>query len=253
LAAFKRQHQALMPLARKMKCLPTLDQALDYIKENDLYSGEWHENETRRRNRVAKTLSYIGKTFDPSKSKNGSVPLGKYDVWVAKQYPQGIKGARHSNRPDMTVERRAVSISPRWISVAMSVIDFLLIVDAKPDGGLPQWRAEQMWNTLKQRGAIKVGWDQRKWRLLRETLASHEVINIVDRSYKIGEKAMCWATGRLFPFLRNWAVKAIKVIKGLASKIDNRRNRELNTVVEVATPAFGEPTEPNAQPPPNTS
>lgn len=251
--SFKRQHEALLILARRMKCLPTLEQALDYIKENGLYSGDWHDHEKRRKHRVKTLLAYIGKTFDSNKSAKGSVPLGKYDNWVAKEYPHGIKGIRQSNRPDMTVERRSVSVSRQWVSVAMSVIEFLLLIDGMPDGGLPQWRAEQLWNALKNRGAIKVSWDQRKWRLLRETLVAHEVITITDRTYKFGEKAMCWATGKFFPFLRNWAKKAVKALKGMAVQFENIRDKVLNTVVEIADPVLVRSTDPNAQPPPDTS
>lgn len=254
--SFKRQREALLRLCRRLKYVPEIDEALAFIESNKLFSGDWEDNLEKRRQRVQGILGFIARTFDPAKLNNGHVEIGKYDEWVKKRFPNGIGSKRRANDREGTVTCRSVSVSPEWISAALSILDFLLIVDPCPDGALPQERAKQMWIGLTDRSAIKEKWDSRKWLVLRETLVKREIIQITDRKFQPG-KAMRWAVAKFFPFLGLWAQKAVKVIKGLGGVVlNNRKKKEHNTLGETDTPIFSHPAKNDhlhrAKPPPDT-
>jgi hypothetical protein len=46
--SFKRQKEALFQLARYLKRVPTEEEALAFLQEKRLFSGNWEENLTRR-------------------------------------------------------------------------------------------------------------------------------------------------------------------------------------------------------------
>lgn len=254
--SFKRQREALLGLCRRLKYVPEIDEALAFIESNKLFSGDWEDNLEKRRQRVQGILGFINQTFDAAKLNSGHVEIGKYDEWVKKRFPNGINSKRRANDREGTITCRSVSVSPEWISAALSIIDFLLLVDPCPDGALPQERAKQMWLALNDRSAIKEKWDSRKWLILRETLVNYEIIQITDRKFEPG-KAMRWAVAKFFPFLRLWARKAVKAIKGLGGVLSNNsKKKEHNTLGETDTQIFSHPANNDhlhrAKPPPDT-
>ena len=50
--SFKRQKEALMRYARYLKRVPTLDEVLKYLQEQNLFTGPWEQNEARRHRRL---------------------------------------------------------------------------------------------------------------------------------------------------------------------------------------------------------
>ena len=82
--AFLRNHEDLRPFARafykKHQTFPTVEDALDWLKNTGRYSGDWEENEAHRAHRVAQVLAYIEQTFDPAK-------LERFTIGSTSMYP----------------------------------------------------------------------------------------------------------------------------------------------------------------------
>jgi hypothetical protein len=210
--SFERQRQALLQLARSLKRVPKLDEALAFLRENRLYSGCWCENLSRRKARVDSILKFIARTFDANKSSSaaksghGHVNAGKYDAWAAKKFPQGIVGGKSRwVTPDgevVAVEQR-IQVDPRFIAVFLAICEYALILDKNRDGTLPHDRAEGLWHALLTEGRISVKFCARKRAVCREAMVSYGVVEITDRHYGPNQ-AMKWALGQFFPFLGLW-------------------------------------------------
>jgi hypothetical protein len=69
--SFKIQFDALLFFCRIKGRVVSLPEALNYIKEKGLYSGDWADNEEKRKERVAWILRYIARTFDAAKARKG--------------------------------------------------------------------------------------------------------------------------------------------------------------------------------------
>ena len=63
--SFERQRKLLLKMARLLKRVPTVDEALKFIQDNGLFTGTWAN--PARRGRVRGILKFIAKTFDPKK------------------------------------------------------------------------------------------------------------------------------------------------------------------------------------------
>jgi len=207
--SFKRQLIALQRLARYLKRVPTVDEALDFIRDNGLFSGAWAN--PGRRCRVRGILKFIAKTFDAKKcTKQGQgVNIGKYDAWAKSKFPNGIGGGKRKVVTDEFEIReinRCGRIEWEFISIFVSVCEFLLLVDKRPDGSLPHERAMKLWNHLHKHGLVQVQFDNRKWAACRDGLEKYGVIKVTDRNYE-ANKAMKWAVGTYFPLLVLWKTK----------------------------------------------
>jgi len=204
--SFARQHEALRRFARALKRVPTLEEALDYIRDNGLFTGTWDDNFNRRRGRVSETLEYIGRTFDSAKCSKGSVNVGKYDAWAKKKFPHGIvSDKKRWLTPDGEIIEinHQIHVGPKFIAVFAAVCEFGLLVDKNEDESLPHRRAKEIWNTLYAKKLVPVPFDDRKWAVCREELVERNIIRITDRLFGPG-KAMRWAIGRFFPQLGLW-------------------------------------------------
>ena len=204
--SFERQRQALLRYSRYLKRVPSLEEALAYIRENNLFTGAWEQNLTRRKARVGGILQFIEQTFDTSKLANGSVNVGKYDEWARKKFPNGLTGA---GRRDLSEEGEIVQagndvhVPVSFVAVFMAVAEFTLLIDKNEDGSLPHNRAEELWQSLWAKGIVPVAFDSRKWAVCRDELERYGVIVVTDRSYGPG-KAMRWDVGVYFPGLGLW-------------------------------------------------
>jgi hypothetical protein len=208
--SFKRQHEALLRLARSLKRVPALSEAMEFIHVHNLFTGTWDDNLDRRTARVMYILKLIGQTFDASKCGSGAVPIqvnvGKYDAWAAQRFPNGILGDK---RCDLTeygevVERKhREQVDHEFVAVFLAVCEFTLSVDKNDDDRFPQSRAEAIWKRLYASGTISINFNDRKWAVCRDALDAMGVINVIDRSYSPG-KAMKWLLGKYFPFLGLW-------------------------------------------------
>jgi hypothetical protein len=235
--SFKRQKEALFRLARHLKRVPTLPEALQFIKDERLFSGSWEENQEKRKARVKSILKFIARTFDASKCAKGSVNVGKYDAWAARKFPNGLIGAK---RKGLTEEGEVVEaghglqVSSQFIAIFVAVCEFALRIDTNEDGTLPHNRAQGIWKALYARGLVTEQFCARKWAVCREALVKYGIIQITNRQYGPG-KAMEWAVGTYFPGLRLWKAPKRRSLLGpgvLVSARGKRRKqatRKLNT------------------------
>lgn len=206
--SFKRQLHALLPLARRLRRVPDLAEALAFIRDNDLFTGAWADNEARRESRVQWLLGHIATTFDPARCGTaGSVPLGKYDGWVERKFPDGVVEVRRSRRMNedgevVTVEQ-ATRVPAAFLKVMMPVLDLILVTDPNDNHAVPHRRAEEVWRSLVEAGETDIPFDARKWAAAREVLHRLGVVNVYDREFRCG-KAMRWEVGLYFPGLGLW-------------------------------------------------
>ena len=196
--SFRRQLYGVLPLARKLKRVPTVEEAELHIKANCLFSGDWEDNQAARTRRIEWIIKYIAQTFDPAKCSKGQIELGKFDAYVRQRFPEGICFEESRLNQDGETYRRETFVDCDWISKALGIIDHAL-TDRNQDQSLPQERAKQHWLAI-----YKTGWDDQKWKAVRETLSKSEVVKIIDRTYYPGQ-AMKWDWGAFFPGRHNYA------------------------------------------------
>lgn len=242
--SFVRQRQALLKMARLLKRVPTVDEALKFIQDNGLFTGAW-ENSARRI-RVRGILKFIARTFDPKKCTkvgrtNLAVNVGKYDAWAKAKFPTGIGGGRRKIVTD-TFEikevHRSGHIDWRFISVFTSVCEYCLLIDKRPDDSLPHERAKAIWNWLQKNGLVTVPFDNRKWAVCRDTFDKLNIIKVTDRNYGQG-CAMKWSVGQYFPMLGLWKTKKEPSLLGPVSW-DNfnkkKTSRQHNSLLHQKSP-----------------
>ncbi len=204
--SFARQREALVRLARSLKRVPALYEALAFLREEHLFTGPWEQHFSRRRARVRDILRFIARTFDAGKCARGSVNVGKYDAWAAERFPRGLTGKKRRDlTPDGEVmERGGVTrAKAAFLATFLAVCEFAIVMNRNQDQTLPTKRAEALWESLYAKGLVKVRFCARKWAVCREAMIRHGVIRITDRSYGPGH-AMRWDVGPYFPFLGLW-------------------------------------------------
>ncbi len=215
-----RQREALLALARSLRRVPTLEEALEHIRRNGFYTGTWAENFKRRRSRVRGILTFIARTFDASRcrgkcGKTASVPhwfqqnADKYAPWALKKFPDGLAGGKRKVvglDGDVVKVGQVVHVGPQFIAAFVAVCEFCLLVDPNTDGTLPHHRAKELWNALQGIGLFSVPFCPRKWAVCREELVRWGIVTITDRQFHAG-KAMGWAVGTFFPCLGLWKTR----------------------------------------------
>jgi hypothetical protein len=215
--SFVRQREVLFRYARYLKRVPTVQEGLKYLRDQNLFTGTWEENQTRRETRVRDILKWMAGTFDASKCAKGSVNVGKFDAWAAKKFPLGlIDGKRNAH------------VSTRFIAVFMAIAEFTLLINKNQDDSLPHDRAEELWKSLYTKGLIPVTFCARKWAACRDELERHGIIRITDREYHTG-KAMQWEVGEYFPGLGLWRGTRHRGVGCLPKERTRTREQEHNT------------------------
>ncbi|MEK6259015.1 MAG: hypothetical protein AABP62_10410 [Planctomycetota bacterium] len=212
--SYKRQQDALLELCRRLRRVATIEEGLQFIRVNMLFSGDWSENESRRRSRVKGLLKRIALTFDPNKCRASKdsldirkINVGKYNQW-ARNFVGTVTGIkRHVDEYGNVLERRGASVDWKWVSFFLSVVEYCCVTCRNEDGSFPQDWAEEVWLKLLDARQITVKWDDRKWKVARDWLERKGVIKIVDRNWWFGHghgQAMKWAVGRGFDRLHVW-------------------------------------------------
>lgn len=156
--SFKRQKEALFRLARSLKRVPSVDEALQFIKSEELFTGCWQDNLGRRKARIHSILKWIANTFDASKCANGSVNIGKYDAWANTRFPNGLigKGKNSMTEDGELIHSFGDHVKPEFISIFMSICEFSLRIDKNLDSTLPHKRAEHIWEALYAKGLVSI-------------------------------------------------------------------------------------------------
>ncbi len=205
--AFARNQQDIRPFVRAFfrehRRFPMTEEALDWIKANGRYSGEWKDREERRAKRVGQILAYTQQTFDPKmlssgESKPVSLDVRKFSWWVRQQFGS-VMTARFFNYREvdprtMTAPMTEVSVPARFVATFLAVADFCLREDPLHNKAVPTNRIKKLWEMVKG-GAP---WNQKYFQLVRERLHRMGVIRICDRNHDNG-KAWRWDAGERFP------------------------------------------------------
>ena len=199
-----RQHLALMIACRRARRILDLDDALDFIKNNDLYSGSWFDNESGRRSRVDGILRFIAKTFDPGLCGSGTcflIDVKKYLEWAKKEFPAGvasvIKKAWLTEFGEVREYTRYTHCTQEDISCWLVINEFCRETCEYGDGGVPEERATAIWQLLYEDGQVSRPWDVKRWRLIRDRLAERRIVNC-DYVAEKG-KAYCYSEGTWYP------------------------------------------------------
>lgn len=217
--SYKRQYAALLVFARSLKRVPNPAEALDYIKQNGLFTGSWQQNEARRKARVKSILKRIAKTFDPNKCSTRTVDAAKlqswaaanankYETWAKKKFPTGITGGKKHVGEDGENFQQSLHVGPQFIGVFIAICEFGLLEDKNRDDSLPHERAKQAWMTLYEKKLVKDPFCDRKWPVCRDVLEQYGIVKVIDRDY-CTNKAMKWAVGQFFPRLGLWKTKKV--------------------------------------------
>ena len=123
----------------------------------------------------------------------------------------------------------------RFVSVFLSITEYLLIEDKNDDNTVPLRRAEALWRLLEAKGIIDIAFCPRKWSIVRNELERRQMIT-VDHTWYRG-KAMCWWPGPFFPGLGLWKTpKPRRMLEpvALAEFLEEKKGeeREHNTYME---------------------
>jgi len=207
--SFLRQKEALFRFARYLKRVPTVEEGLQYLHDQRLFTSSWEENFARRNARVRDILQWIANTFDASKCAKGAVNVGKFDAWAKKKFPTGLVGGKRrllTEEGEVIEVSQHIHVSARFIACFMAVTEFGLLIDKNQDDTLPHRRAQQLWEALYAKGLLPVRFCARKWAVCRESLVEYGIITITNRDYRPG-KAMEWSVGTYFPGLGLWKGK----------------------------------------------
>ena len=254
--SYKRQHAALLVFARSLKRLPMLTEALDYIKQNFLFTGSWQQNEARRKARVKNILKRIAKTFDPNKCGTRTVDAAKlqgwaatnankYEAWAKKKFPTGITGGKQYVGEDGEIYQQRLLVGPQFIGVFIAVCEFGLLVDKNEDDSLPHERAKATWKILHDNGLVTVPFCDRKWAVCRDMLEQYGIVKVIDRDY-CTNKAMKWAVGHFFPGLGLWKTKKMPsllppiTLTEFAEMNGTREQEGLNSLLRQQSAETGE-------------
>lgn len=194
--SFVRRQTALLLYARQLRRVPTLNEALDFLFNNRLFTGNWADNEERRKISVDQILPFIAQTFDPSKTvcKNGLAldadKLNQMRAYVRQHYTDGLPPIPN---------RKKQRISEDSIAVFLHLTQVCVWDDPNPDASVPRNRFEALWELLRKNKLVVVKWNRHYWKSLREFFSEvHTLIEVFDDTYAPG-KAMKWRLTPQFP------------------------------------------------------
>jgi hypothetical protein len=193
-----RQREALLMFCRANKKVVSTDEALRFIQQQRLYTGDWDEGLRRRTTRIAQILEFIAKTFDAEKC-NSSRPvvtlnLTKFDRWA--RICTGWRGPERVTVDEygrIVRKRDRTVVGPKFLSVFMSIVEYLLIIDKNQDDTVPQERAKAIWDNLYRTGQTSVKYCPRKWAICRNRLEAMGIFRI-DHTHFYGQAMKWWPT-----------------------------------------------------------
>ena len=209
--AFARNQKDLAPFVRnfykKYRTLPKLEDALTYLHDNKLFSGDWTDNEHRRAKRVSQILQTLFETFDPKllrtgESKPVSLSVEKFRWWVKSHQCSGMTARvaqlKKFEPVTMTAPVQDVSVPADFIETFLVVADFCLNQDPLENKAVPTNRFKKIWKMVTG-GA---SWNQTYFQVVRDRLDNMGIVHIFDRQHD-KNKAWRWKAGSNFP-AQNW-------------------------------------------------
>jgi hypothetical protein len=189
-------HQ-LMAFARRLGRVPEVEEALDHLRDNHLYTGDWDDGETRRERRVAFILDrYVEPDFDEKKC-GGNLRadevmglVNQYTEWATSKYGPGVR---------TLVDGKLTWIDSRVLGTYLAICMFILEQNPNQrDGGIPYGRIRGLWNALVARGLVRVPFSYLLYRRCRIFLDQQDILTITGRDYSVG-CSMRYGRGEWFP------------------------------------------------------
>jgi len=216
--AFRRNLEDLPPFVRafysQYRRFPTTEEALQWLKDNGRYSGEWEDGFNRRARRVGQILRFLERDFNPEMLGSGGKPSvslnrGRFSWWVQQKFGLAMTARiKDTNRSEITTTGKdgpfdavtvkapttAVSIPARFVETFLAVAEFCLSTDPLSNKAVPTNRIKKIWGMVKDGAA----WNQKYFQVVRNRLHKMGVISIFDRQHHVG-KAWRWSMGENFP------------------------------------------------------
>lgn len=264
--SFVRQREALLEFCRRNRRVVSVEEGLEFIRANALFTGSWEQNQGKRKTRVSQILSFIAQTFDPSlcTGVRHEINFGKFDRWAKRHCPEGWRAApkKYLDPFGIIHERcRTRTVADwRFVSVFLSITEYIVCEEKNADESVPSARAESLWTLLYEQGVVAIPFCHRKWKIVRDHLEKLGVLKI-DHHYHPGQ-AMRWWIGSSFP---GQPVPKKPKVKGLLEavplieflgKIRARETITHNSLLQQAIqdwPGFGRSWGSGCDPPPISS
>ena len=219
---FTANVQQLMGLARRLRRVPEVEEALDYLRENNLYTGSWDDGEARRERRVAFIIDrYVEPDFDARKCGGNlqveplTALVNQYTEWATSKYGSGVR---------TLVGGKLVEITSEALGIHLAIC--LYILEQNPnhqDGGIPYSRIKGLWTALAARGLVAVPFSYLLYRRCRTFLDHQDILNITDREYSVG-CSMRYGRGQWFP----GCYKGRQVLEAVPTQLPTRPRFSLN-------------------------
>jgi hypothetical protein len=203
--ARRRRMMVVDHMTRKLRRLPTADEARDFIKANGVYSAPW-ENPKRQRD-IENILAFRAQTFDPAKLGTKGTPeyvsdvlrlIEKHRRWAKLNCPKGWRdlpslrvdefGVLHTKKPIPGVVKRDS------VAVALGIVEFCC--GKNDDRSIPQDWIESIWRQLHALGRAPQ-WSWQKWAIIKKHLRRMRVVLCDGLSWKT--RANRYERGPAFP------------------------------------------------------
>ena len=205
--AFRRNLEDLRPFVRAFysqeRRFPTTEEALEWLKDNGRYSGEWEDNFNRRAKRVEQILQFTERTFNPdmlAKGENPSVSLelGRFSWWVRQHFGSAmmrkVTDISRFDAETMKAPTTTISVPAKFVETFLAVAEFCIKEDPLSNRAVPTNRIKKIWAMVKDGAA----WNQKYFQVVRDRFESDGRHSIFDRQHHIG-KAWRWSVGDSFP------------------------------------------------------
>lgn len=245
--SYTRQLTFCLNVCRKAKRVVEIDEALALIHKHEMFTGDWSENEWRRRNRVRGILNRIERTFDPDKLGSGTtieIDFARWMKWardkftsqrrVSVSYSSGFVSDDMSIIRSASEYKRYCRFDPDNIGATYAIISFCMNNSEHGDGGVPEVRGEAIWNIYHDAGVLKEKWNVQRFRAIRDLLHDRDIIKC-DYDKRPG-KAYCYSAGKFNPEHPTWKNKAKRLRIASSSSPYQYKQERLNTESVYYTP-----------------
>lgn len=178
--SFDRKRNFVQWLSRRLRRVPTVEEALSAYKEHKVYGGCWELNEKKRRDDFKAVVRYVGKGFDPALCGQNSSQRPELDEKI-KMWSGRARGSIVYTRTFVATINQTEHVDEfgikhisggkrRWVSgkqlsVVMAIIDQV----RKSDGGIPRDSVEGWWRDLAADGILPQ-WSGDLWIACRQIL-----------------------------------------------------------------------------------